>query len=69
MRSSDKKRTERDKKLKWDYIDSKVAMFADKVLLEHKDNIERGGESRHDQVIVENRWAEELGYEEESQTK
>lgn len=35
LRSSDKKRTERDKKLKWDYIDSKVAMFADKVLLEH----------------------------------
>ena len=47
-RKSDIERTERDKKQKWDYIDSKVASFADKVLVEHKGNIERGGESRHD---------------------
>lgn len=49
----------------WDYVDDRVAQFADKLLVDHKDNVERGGTSRHDvkQTKASNRnWAHKLGY-------
>ena len=55
--------SEKDRKIKLEYIDEKVALFADKVLLDQKGNVEREGCSRHSSTSHLNRnWAEELDY-------
>ena len=57
--------SEQAMKENWDYVDDRVAQFADQLLVDHKDNVERGGTSRHDvkQTEASNRnWAHKLGY-------
>ena len=40
-----------------------MALFADKLLVDHKENIERGGVSRHDKESqMARNWAVEIGY-------
>ena len=69
MTVEDRKRTEKDKKQKQDYIDKRVAMFADNLLVEHQEgnsqdnSDEFSGISRHNNYKKkQSTWDTDIGY-------